>query len=110
MRQLTLEHQHQEIGTNSNFHIRASYFLWRSRSGRRLRQAQKICQQLVRADRSRGQLAPQAETEIDPAPLPDARLDERSELLARIVLERIGHRHEVHVLRILLAEEIQAAL
>ena len=78
--------------------------------GRRFGQAEQIRQQLIRAVGPRRQLPPQAEAEVEPASLADPRFDQRAELLAGVVLERVVHRHQIHVLRILLAEEVQPAL
>src|SRR5262249_33945964 len=82
----------------------------RRRAAWRLRQTQEIRQQLVSADGASRQLTPEAETNIQPSPVADTRFDERSELLAWIVPERVGHRDEIDVLRILVAEEVEAAL
>src|SRR5262245_54353357 len=81
----------------------------RRRRSRGFRQRQEICEELIGAIRAGGQLPPEAEAQIDPPSPPHTRLDERPELLAGIVRERIRHGDEVDKSRILLAQEIQPA-
>ena len=76
----------------------------------RLRQADQICEQLIRAVGPGRQLTPQPEAKIDPMAGADVRLDQRAELHAGIIRERIGHRDQIDVARIFLAEKIEPTL
>ena len=75
-----------------------------------LSQAEKIGQQPVGAVGAGGQLAPQAEPEINPASLAVARFDQRAGLRPRVQRKRIGRTDEVDVARVALGEEVGAAL
>src|SRR5437588_10293346 len=69
---------------------------------RRFRQADQVRQQLIGTVGAGGQLAPQAESDIDPASFADRPFDERPELFPRIIRKRIDHRYKVDVLGIFL--------
>src|SRR5688572_31329215 len=72
---------------------------------RDLAEADQIGHQLVGADRSIRQLAPQPEAQINPPPLPEPRFDKRPTFHPRVEFERILELDEVGVLRVLFAEE-----
>src|SRR5688572_22285999 len=59
------------------------------RRGRRLAEADQVCQERVRAIHAGGQLAPETERDVYPPALSIASLDERPALLTRVVLERV---------------------
>ena len=80
--------------------LRTSTCVWSAASRRGSRvgsfaEADQVRQQLVCAVGARGQLAPESQTEINPAALAVARFDERARFRTLVVRERIGEREEI---------------
>src|SRR3954451_9690784 len=75
-----------------------------------LSKAHKISHQLVCALGPGGQLAPQHQADVDPAPLAVARFDQGASLAAGVKRKRIGRPQQVNVARIAVGEKIGSAL
>ena len=58
----------------------------------------RLANQLIRAVGAGGQLAPQAEADVNPAPLADSGFDERAFLPALVVVERLVHLDQLGVI------------
>src|SRR3954468_23762257 len=75
-----------------------------------LSKAHKISHQLVCTFGPGGQLAPQHQPDVDPAPLAVARFDQGAGLRTRVVRKGIGRPQQVDVARIAVGEKIRSAL